>query len=352
MGTQQQRRLTLGKRKGWVRIENPPVVAAHRKLFNLLLRYHLQGGGEDDGATAVDMEALRPHLDFSGRFETQLLLACQQLAQTHIRWELADASGGREMGFAALLSQAWCEGRRLHFSVPLRLSALLHHEKAFGIIHLDVLGLFTDPHARALYTVLLPLARVETRGWWEVDEFRRRMDLPAEASYPRFSDLRRRVIEPALEEINALSDLDAAVEYRRSGRRVTGIKFRVTRKSDSAPAECLYLPGADPDRMDRVHALEQEFETYKAARVCEIIAAMSAHEAGEWLAAFVKSIQDNAVLMKKYERDGLDNLSVRLRYEAFLERMLLPAEDTDFRRFLERRQGAGPAPVDPQGRRG
>jgi hypothetical protein len=337
MESEQQREVKFGERSGWIRIENPPVDAVQRKLFNLLLHFHLQTA-EADGRHSVPIETINLYVDFSGRVETQLLLACERLSQTVVHWELRDEHGGHEMGFAALLPQAWCDGGQLYFSLAPRLSDLLHDDKAFGLIHLDVRGLFTGRHTGALYDLLRPLARVETRGWMELDEFRRRMRLDRGADVPRFSDLRRRVIEPALSEINALSGLSAAVEYRREGRRVTGVKFRVTRKNDPSPTECLYLPAADPEKMDRAHALEQEFEAYKAGRVCEIVTTLSGDEADRLLAAFVKSIEDNGVLMKKYEKDGLDNLSVRLRYEAFLERMLLPEEEADFRRFVEKKR--------------
>jgi len=342
MEAEHQRRVRIGEQKGWIRIENPPVDAARRKLFNLLLHFHLQTDSAE-GRHSVPINTIQLYVDFNGRVETQLLLACERLSQTVVRWELRDGHGHGETGFATLLSQAWCDSGQLHFSLPPRLSELLQNDKAFGLIHLDVLGLFTGPHTRALYDLLRPLARVETRGWMELDDFRRGMHLARDADALPFADLRRRVIEPALGEINAVSDLRAAVEYRRQGRRVTGVKFRVARKSDPAPAECLYLPAADPEKMDRLHRLEQEFEAYKAARVCEIVSTLSAGEADQLLAAFVKSIQDNGVLMKKYERDGLDNLSVRLRYEAFLERMLLPPEDADFRRYVQTK-GRSPAP--------
>ncbi len=336
--SENRRQVPPERRNGPVRLENPPRGRLHRTLFNLLLWRHL--ARDDDGADpiGIDIAFLTPYLDIRGRVETQLALACEKLAQSVLKWGPVDADGESPVGFCTLLSQAWCRDGVLHYSFPSRLKALLREPGGLGLMRLDLPDLFRGRHTRALYGLLSTLAEVETRGWWDLDEFRR---LAGQDAGLPFSDLRRRVVEPALEEINALSDLNAVVEYRRSGRRVTGIKFRVTRKNDPLFGQCLHLPGAGSGKLDRAQALEQEFEAYKAARVCEVTSRMSARQVRELEEAFVRSIEGNRVLMKKFEQDGFDSLSVRLRYEAFLEKMLLSGEQTDFERFLERTGRAG-----------
>jgi hypothetical protein len=338
--TENQQFVRIGGREGPVRIENPPRTRLHTVLFHLLLWHHFRSDDDAADSHAVDIAVLTPHLDIKGRPETQLALACEQLARTVVKWELTGENGLAQIGFSSLLSQAWCENGVLCYSFPSRLKALLRNEKGFRLIRLDLFSLFKGRHTRPLYDLLSPLADVETRGWWDLAAFRRLSGLPGEVVDRPFSELRRQVIEPALEEINAVSDLSVQVEYRRRGNRVTAVKFRVTRKNDSLFDQCLYLPGADPEKMDPAHHLEQEFEAYKAARVCEITSTMTERQVESLQEAFESSIQGNRVLTRKFEQDGFDNLSIRLRYESFLEKMLLSEEETDFESFRARRQGS------------
>jgi hypothetical protein len=336
-----QQRVRIDGREGTLRIENPPPSRLHGVLFNLLLWHHLKSDDDFADSHTIDIAELTPYLDIKGRVETQVVLACEHLAQTVVKWELTGGSGAAQIGFSALLSQAWCVSGVLHYSFPSRLKALVRTEEGLRLLRIDIAGLFKGRYTRTLYDLLAPLAEVETRGWWELEALRRPGALPREVADLPFADLRRRVIAPALEEINAVSDLNVQVEYRRRGRRVTAVKFRVTRKSDPIFAQCLYLPGADPEKADPAHLLEQEFEAYKAARVCEITSSMSERRIRELEAAFERSIQDNRVLMARFEQDRFDNLSIRLRYEAFLEKMLLSEEQTDFERFRKGRRGNG-----------
>lgn len=53
----------------------------------------------------------------------------------------------------------------------------------------------------------------------------------SEEQYAKFSDFKRRVIVPAVKEINQKSDIDVVSwEALRKGRKVTGIRFSCKRK--------------------------------------------------------------------------------------------------------------------------
>jgi hypothetical protein len=95
----------------------------------------------------------------------------------------------------------------------------------------------------------------------------------------------------------------------------------------------MVLPIKDTEGVTKEQKLEQEFEIYKAKQVCEITQTMKDEEIEDLKKEFVKRIKDNTVLMKKFEMDGFDNLTIRLLYEAFLEEMLLKSAEIDFKKF-------------------
>lgn len=67
------------------------------------------------------------------------------------------------------------------------------------------------------------LQHINNGGWMAVtlDELRRRLGV----SYSKFYDLRRFVIEPAVKELQAKSNLDISWEPIKKGRAVTAVKF-------------------------------------------------------------------------------------------------------------------------------
>jgi len=70
---------------------------------------------------------------------------------------------------------------------------------------------------------------VESQGVFELslEQFKARV-LADEKKYQRFSDLKKRVLEPALAEINTLTDIQVSYEPVRESRKIKKIRFRIT----------------------------------------------------------------------------------------------------------------------------
>lgn len=70
---------------------------------------------------------------------------------------------------------------------------------------------------------------VESQGVFElsIEDFKARV-LADPKKYKRFADLKKRVLEPALAEINTLSDIQVSYEPVRESRKIKRIRFRIT----------------------------------------------------------------------------------------------------------------------------
>lgn len=75
-----------------------------------------------------------------------------------------------------------------------------------------------------------------------LDELRFLLAIPSNG-YPRFNTFREKVIEPAVKEILARTNIAFEVEYLREGRKVTGVLFKGI-KSSNAQVESLLEQGA------------------------------------------------------------------------------------------------------------
>jgi hypothetical protein len=175
-----------------------------------------------------------------------------------------------------------------------------------------------------------------TTGWRSMEEFRVALGFDEDTTLATVSGMRDKVVAPALEEINLFSELTAEAAFRRDGDPPENeIRFRIRRKDEDRPDACLLLPGFGDDGEDLPpeSALEQRFEAYKAGQVCDITSGMSDDEREDILQSFLQSIRDNPVLMRKYEKNGLDSLAVKLAYEVYLENILLNERQRDVEWF-------------------
>ena len=83
------------------------------------------------------------------------------------------------------------------------------------------------PHARRLY-ILLADRKNQTKNHyaqWSVDNLRGLMGVADKRSYDRWSDLRARVLDPAVKAINDFGTVDVTMTLKKSGRSVSAVRF-------------------------------------------------------------------------------------------------------------------------------
>ncbi len=103
----------------------------------------------------------------------------------------------------------------VQFGIPKRLRMILARSNRWGRIRCEVAYAMTSKYAIALYEITalrVNLDRsVET---FRIDEFREKLGVPPGA-YPRNDNFKRFVIDPALLEVNKLSDMGVALDLVR-----------------------------------------------------------------------------------------------------------------------------------------
>nr|WP_328732313.1 replication initiation protein [Halomonas azerica] len=87
----------------------------------------------------------------------------------------------------------------------------------------------TSRYAIRVYELLVQWRR---RGHREVDIEWLRRALGVGDKYSNFKDFRRRVIEPAVQQVNERSPLDVSWEERKTGRRVSHVTFYFDEKPE------------------------------------------------------------------------------------------------------------------------
>jgi len=112
----------------------------------------------------------------------------------------------------------------LKYSFDPRLVAIMRDSVTFGKLQLKVMGAFQSKYSLALYEFGVLRVRLDYKSWEEMtlEEFREIMGVEA-GKLVAYSSLRQRVIETALEEVNAFAEFQMWVRPRKTGRMVTHV---------------------------------------------------------------------------------------------------------------------------------
>lgn len=101
-------------------------------------------------------------------------------------------------------------------------------EKHFTSYEIKQVSQLTSKYAIRLYEILIAWRTVKTT-YLELAEFREKIGL-GEKEYPTMDNLKRRVLEPAINQINKYTDLTVKYEQKKRGRTIVGFSFSFKEK--------------------------------------------------------------------------------------------------------------------------
>lgn len=135
---------------------------------------------------------------------------------------------------------------RIKFSddvVPL----ITNLEKHFTSYELEQVSSLSSVYAVRLYEVLIAWRSVGRVAMIELQELRSRLGV-LDTEHQRMEAFKRRVLEPAIEQINKFTDINADYEQHKQGRSIIGFSFKFKSKPKPKPKEI--TPKRDKDTID------------------------------------------------------------------------------------------------------
>jgi len=114
---------------------------------------------------------------------------------------------------------------------PTVLPHLTMLNREFTSYQLKQIGNLSSFYAVRLYELMSQFLKLGQREC-TLDQLRQMLDLGDK--YQDVKDMRKRVLDPALKELNAGTDLAVTAEPRRQGRKIVGFSFTIT-KNDQLP---------------------------------------------------------------------------------------------------------------------
>jgi hypothetical protein len=150
-----------------------------------------------------------------------------------VQYNVLGKDGSSERwGAMALLAQVDIQNGLLTYAYSPELRRRLHNPAMYARLDLNMQKQFDSKHALALWELCADYLG-SGRDYGEspfipLAEYRKLMGI-ADDMYPLFKLFNKRVIKEPIAEINRVSDFLVSVYYRRSGRKVTTLKFKIRR---------------------------------------------------------------------------------------------------------------------------
>lgn len=150
------------------------------------------------------------------------------LSSASITWNVLGKEGEDEIWeFAAFLSGGKIQNGICTYRYDKGLAKQLYHPDIYSRINLGVIKKIKTSHALVLYENCYRFVNQGHTGWWGIETFREIMGLAANGSYKQFKDLNKHVIKPAIAEVNQVSNIILEMEYKRTGRSISGLRFLI-----------------------------------------------------------------------------------------------------------------------------
>lgn len=195
-----------------------------RKLVNALLYNaydHLLTAKEHQ----ISASLLCEMIGFDSNNTAYLKAALKGLVETTVEFDILEDDGTRDWKVSSLISEAGIRKGVCSYAFSASMAEKLYHPDMYSKINLSVLREMKSAHALVLYENCHRYLGIAHTPWWDVDVFRKLMSVDQMASYKQFKLLNRAVIQPAMKEVNELSNIQLELETKRKGRSVTGLRF-------------------------------------------------------------------------------------------------------------------------------
>lgn len=195
-----------------------------RKLVNALLY-----NAYDELLTArehsISASVLCEMIGFDSKNIGYLKAALKGLMETVVEFDVMEDDGEQSWEAMVLLPYAKIKGGTCTYRYERALAEKLYHPDIYSKINLSVLREMQSTHSLVLYENCHRYVGAGQTAVWDIDVFRRLMGV--EDKYKEFKVLRRDVINPAMKEVNQVSNINLELVTSRKGRQVAAVQFIV-----------------------------------------------------------------------------------------------------------------------------
>ncbi|MEO8402625.1 MAG: RepB family plasmid replication initiator protein [Gammaproteobacteria bacterium] len=202
-----------------------------RKISNALL-YNAYDDLLDKEEHTIHIVTLCKLIGYDSNDHKTIRKALVDLLSTVIEWNIVDGDrltqGEAHIWTASsIIADASIDGAICTYSYSNKMKRLLHRPELYGRLNMVVQAKFKSSYGLALYENCIRYQDIGQTPWLEMSKFRKLMGV-AEGTYKIFRDFKSRVLDKAVEEVNAHSAIHITPQLRKQGRQPIAIQFVIT----------------------------------------------------------------------------------------------------------------------------
>lgn len=213
-------------------IEVTPLTLNDRRVYNLLLE-NAWDAIDKPVTHVISKSSLRGSHNSNDRIGESLERLMSAIVKVAVVWD------GEEAIERVQLLGGNLETRRadglLEYEVPARLRKIISNSQVFARLQREVMFALSSKYALTLYEMVQKRGNLRWKASekFSLEEMRGIMGVP-KGKLTSWSNLKLRAIEPAVAEVNALSDFMVEIDPIKTGRAVTHVELRWWRKDGDA----------------------------------------------------------------------------------------------------------------------
>ena len=191
----------------------------------------------------VSMVELAAKLGFDSKNEDYLKEVLRELRFCEVEWNLLNKDNKQIWGVAGLLASVEIEDGICTYAFAPHLRLKLYNPRVYAKLNLRLQNRFKSQYALVLWEICFDYFDTDRdqgeTTFISLETFRELLGIESD-EYPAFSIFNRAVIKPAINEINKETDYHIEVEQKRLKRRVSELKFRITKVKQIPIQESLF----------------------------------------------------------------------------------------------------------------
>jgi len=203
-----------------------------RKIANALL-FNAYSKLQEKDEHVIHITKLCEIIGYDSKDFKRIKRALVNLLSTVLEWNLVDGERLDSEGIwnaSSIIADASIDGAICTYSYSNKMRKLLYRPNMYGRLDMFVQAKFQSGYGLALYENCNRFQDIGQTPWFDLEKFRKLMGVE-DGKYKIFRDLKTRVLDKAVEEVNKYSSLIINHQLRKQNRQVTSIQFLIKKSN-------------------------------------------------------------------------------------------------------------------------
>lgn len=161
-------------------------------------------------------------------------------------------------------------------------------EQCFTQYEIQQISELSTGYAIRLYELLIAWRTTGKTPLIELMDFRQKMGV-LDNKYTAMCDLKKRVLDPAIKQVNEFTDINVKCQQHKKGRAIVGFSFTFKQKQNSV--QQISKPSKDLDTVEMFHKLTEKQLDMFSSKLGDLPAVQAMARVGEDMRSFVARLR-------------------------------------------------------------